>query len=889
MMKWRLLRFKAILLLLLFMFSAIGIPVVAYEKRSHIFSAQETYSQIPDNSVQALLDDERNVREQALETLKKYGLDTTVSLLEQALDDEDWQMRVIAAYHLGELGIDASQSVPVLIELLEDINADVRFSVAQALGKINSEEAIPALIETLQDEDKNVQFAVTDALLKLSEKIKSTTQQSRFHAFLTNHLGTKNHLSLPYSSTSTPTLLLSLRAESRWSIPILVNALGNGNWFIRNRAASKLETLQLESLATSRSIFSAGNATDGFVRSVFANTFWKTNLNHLIQILHDKTDDNFRASAAYTLGLIDSEASVSALVQTLNDEQDNVRLRAALALRKLDIQDSNSLLLEEAIPILLSQQQTISDEFSVWSETLIRFLEKDDLANALRIVAEFIPDRESSFIAAALPLKIIQEEISEEEAIPLLLNVLQSKNLDAIGRLIFPAEMVSKDAKYWNVLSNAFKQLGISKTFLILKPILLQEGFQALPPVQERQAAAKILSFFGNDAVRVISESLTDVEAFSVFIEVLNGEEDPVVINLAQNILNQVSSEIISKLISILQDETENSFNQYSAVEALGILKAEEAIPALTAALNRESSLTVNILIALGEIGATEAVSEIVKQLESNQQSIRWWAAISLGWIKSEQAIPNLLKVLEKDSVSAVREHAAEALGNIGSLQAESGLISALKDNESLVRASAVEALGKIHSQSSIPTLIEMMRDQSWIVRQKAAHALSSLAPESIPLLITSLDSHQSYPLAIRHALRDKDADYRRSLAYVFWLIARNTLTVDSKLTELITNEEENIFVRWMAAAALQETGNDIEYFFSSNNLTNPEELSSYTCPNDLYDPKWETADHDFSEEYMVKRDELIYAGRCIYGEIPQAGGSIYGLYDQIKALLSRI
>jgi len=80
-----------------------------------------------------------------------------VERLIRELQDTDSDIRSIAAVTLGEIGPEAKDAVPALIQLLQDQDAEgfVRGNAARALGEIGSGavDAVPALKQALQDRE----------------------------------------------------------------------------------------------------------------------------------------------------------------------------------------------------------------------------------------------------------------------------------------------------------------------------------------------------------------------------------------------------------------------------------------------------------------------------------------------------------------------------------------------------------------------------------------------------------------------------------------------------------------------------------------------------------------------------------------------------------------
>ena len=76
-------------------------------------------------------------------------IELEIEELIQALQDDDEDVRWDAVSALGKIG---EKAVPVLTQALQDDDEDVCYHVAVVLGEIG-ERAVPALIQALQDED----------------------------------------------------------------------------------------------------------------------------------------------------------------------------------------------------------------------------------------------------------------------------------------------------------------------------------------------------------------------------------------------------------------------------------------------------------------------------------------------------------------------------------------------------------------------------------------------------------------------------------------------------------------------------------------------------------------------------------------------------------------
>lgn len=100
------------------------------------------------------------------------------------------------------------------------------------------------------------------------------------------------------------------------------------------------------------------------------------------------------------------------------------------------------------------------------------------------------------------------------------------------------------------------------------------------------------------------------------------------------------------------------------------------------------------------------AVVPLVSLLKAEAEDTRWWAALTLGKIKSPVAVPPLIAALG-DRDWLVRFFAAWSLGEIRDFRAVEPLIAALEDAEFLVVKMALDSLreitGKNFGEAQLP------------------------------------------------------------------------------------------------------------------------------------------------------------------------------------------
>lgn len=91
--------------------------------------------------------------------------------LVSALKADTYALRWAATYQLTSIGPEASGAIPVLAEMLSDVDPQTRATAAEALGAFGpaGAEAVPALIEAINDTEPNVRYAVIVALGEIGD------------------------------------------------------------------------------------------------------------------------------------------------------------------------------------------------------------------------------------------------------------------------------------------------------------------------------------------------------------------------------------------------------------------------------------------------------------------------------------------------------------------------------------------------------------------------------------------------------------------------------------------------------------------------------------------------------------------------------------------------
>lgn len=125
---------------------------------------------------------------------------------------------------------------------------------------------------------------------------------------------------------------------------------------------------------------------------------------------------------------------------------------------------------------------------------------------------------------------------------------------------------------------------------------------------------------------------------------------------------------------------------------------------------------------------AKDAIPALVALLKSNDVTVRWNAARTLGKIgpASVIALPELIADLKHED-PLVREHAAEAIGDIGptAVEAVPDLVAVLNDEVWKVRRDGVRSIGNMGpvAKDALPAIQKLKQDPQKEVQEAAAKA----------------------------------------------------------------------------------------------------------------------------------------------------------------------
>ncbi len=694
----------------------------------------------------------------------------------KAHEDENWDLvdRTINA-----LGYTGKAALPVLIDVLN--STDVIFS-GYAVGPLTTigPAAIPALVDVMRSGKQRASSNAVEAL---------------------NTIGTAT---IPY--------VLPLLEDDDEEIRLLaVQVLGTAG------ADAVSDTVRL------RATLDAGGAQNrqAAMTALQEIRHYQNDAVIALVLALQKATPAIQANAAESLGQFGPAGLVSApaLVEALNNGDENLRIAAAKALGSLGV----------VSPEVLSALRTASQD--------------DQGAPALR--KEAIKALGGMGVVALLDL-IQATGVSEEDT--------DLAAIEAIGKLgpaAHPAlptlSAILKDGRP-SARQEAAKSLGK------IGPAALPELLDALQNEPDQQVMNEIeasLAKIGPAAVPGLVRFLKS--------------QDKEVISRAVGVLSEIGPPAVPGLIVALR--TEDACTRIEVLKALRGIGGSAFVGFEIAAGDEKEEISTQAIsdtIGLAEgtwrghgLGVKEALPFLVsiiltEDLQARQEAMEVLALIGPNAV---DAVPVLVGALQDKEVD-IRDSAAQALGAIGrqAVSAAPAIVAALqKETDLKTRRSMIQALIATDPSSTagiIPLLITALHDPH--LRRTAAEALGSAGEGAAPAILAVIqESGQNTSPELAEALHGVNDDLRRAAAYALLLNTAATKRIADDVLATVEDDQEDLWVRSMAATALEQIGSNMQDFWYGHRRQSP---LGKTCP----------LGSDFHLSGGTSFD--IYADGCSYG-----------------------
>ena len=295
-----------------------------------------------------------------------------IPALIHALQDNNVYVRFSAAEALGRVGKDAKDAIPYLIFALKDKNEFVRYAAAVAFARIDKDkDAVPTLIYALKDKEVWVRIYAAEALSEIGKDAKDAVPALIFalkdkdYSVRIYAAGALSEIGKD-AKNAVPALIFALKdkdysvrtyaakalgqigKDAKDAVPVLISALKDSNYGVRTYAAEALGEIGKDAKVAIPVLISALKDKNSVDLPSFAKALRKIGkdpIPDLIVALKDE-DKLFRYAASEALGAIgkDAKDALPALISALKDKEVLVQQSAAKALGKIG---------KDAIPALI--------------------------------------------------------------------------------------------------------------------------------------------------------------------------------------------------------------------------------------------------------------------------------------------------------------------------------------------------------------------------------------------------------------------------------------------------------------------------------------------------------------------------------------------------------
>jgi HEAT repeat protein len=163
------------------------------------------------------------------------------------------------------------------------------------------------------------------------------------------------------------------------------------------------------------------------------------------------------------------------------------------------------------------------------------------------------------------------------------------------------------------------------------------------------------------------------------------------------------------KVITALDAELKSPRSIRTSCEAakgLGVLVARAAVPDLVkAAHSSDEALSLEALNALSKIEDRSAGAPLVDLLDSPDKEVKQEACVTIGILRTSQAVPKLQSIFENDIEQKSKEKAMEGLAYLGAPSSVPLFTKALGSDDKVMRTSAAEGLARAADPKVLPEL----------------------------------------------------------------------------------------------------------------------------------------------------------------------------------------
>lgn len=359
---------------------------------------------------------------------------------------------------------------------------------------------------------------------------------------------------------------------------------------------------------------------------------------------------------------------------------------------------------------------TNAEHAVVQAQAMIALLDINTIESVSECVLQLTREKNPVVISKLLS---VLDGYKGEKALSPLLKILYSSN-QRNGMIFNWASnklALFKDAALEILFSNLIKN---DKSVRLTTLVLLRKFDR------DERIAGKLIQFMNNYDVETRVESIktmvVHVSDPAKYIVPLLDKKEPILVRVeAIKSLGKIkdNKQIANKLIPLLQDSN-SSIRQYT-VESLGCLGDEKALVGLIHALG-ESGINdkdkIIILQALEEIGNSEAVPVLLRNMNSKNKKIRNAVVSALDLCCDFNSLPVLVSELEDEIDLESIKVLSRLIGKMGAIEYLPKFHDMLNSPNDEFKRKAIIVLGEINHSSSMPKLAYHLKNSKKTFRK---------------------------------------------------------------------------------------------------------------------------------------------------------------------------
>jgi len=630
--------------------------------------------QVIEGLIDALADAENaGKRNSATEALIRIGEPAIQPITNRLRMESDVDVRLSLVNLLGDLQSD--EGFQMLLELLQhEVDVNVASSVVSSLGKYHQATALPHLIRALQQrEDLWLKFHIVEALGEVGDRaalpsILPLYAEKSLRKPVLEAIG-------KIADVGTVSFLLRIIAEDQKLNLTALRAL------VRIAEASKPKIVQ--------------RAERDLIQRSFRESFPREKVAPLIEHLHITPKRDVKAFILKFLGWSGDQRALPVLLIYL-EEPDTAEV-AAQAL--IDFGPA-------AVPAIIDT---------------LRNAEEDEVVALLLRTVNVIGGRET--IPHILPFLDHDNPMIRRLAIETLGDLPDQTSLDYLL-----AKLDDPDAASQQAAMNSISAL-----------------VEALPAMKE-DLLSKIRRLLQSHSIPMKLNSLSiyvsiQGEGYHDELLLASKDSDPVMRQKAVSLMGRFSEErFADQIVFSLADESTSV--RLAAINSVVHLRPEKGLEPLISSLqDPDIWIRTSAAQALGEYRQAEALQPLMKHLQSDLPPVRIAVLEALGKSQDPTVKHVLFDCLDEQDLE-IRRAAMLALSRVAGTDVFEALVRLLSDEDWRIRAAAVTALGMRGDPQALPLLHQALEDPDAYVQQSAVHALDKIPDRaSFPHLFKALEN----------------------------------------------------------------------------------------------------------------------------------------------------